>query len=498
MVIECPGCQTRFKIADEKVMPGGTKVRCSKCKQIFTVMPPEPPPMTPPAEEEVDFGDFNMERVPEAGPPPAAPSEAISSATAWDGSAGTGDSDDFSLGQSEEDQEGFSFSGGKETPETDRFTLGEERKGNDGPEDSDEFDFGDEKAGSDPFGFGEKEETKINSEAFGFEESGDFSLGEEEEPDGEKVGPDEFGFEESDSFGPSEFAFEDEDTGAGEGSEFSWDTEEGSPEAGKLDFGQEDGKMAEEDEFDFSGMSFGEDEVAQTGAALAGEDPASRQAQPAIQEESVLLSPQEPATQKVSAGAPMEHPPIFSASPRRRKSPLQGLIYFIILLLLAITGGAVYLYWQGDIPELTRFVDRLTGQTAPPQTGGQIRLEELSSFYVNNREVGQMLVIQGKAVNDYPNARSSLAVKGILYDKDGKALLQQTVFCGNPLDRDMLPKLPYVKIEESMNNPFGESLSNLNVAPGKVIPFTIVFRNLPANIAEFTVEAADSKPGTKQ
>jgi hypothetical protein len=123
---------------------------------------------------------------------------------------------------------------------------------------------------------------------------------------------------------------------------------------------------------------------------------------------------------------------------RRRKSPLQGLIFFIGFLLLAITGGAVYFYWQGGIPELTSLVDRLTGQTAPPQASGQIRLEGLASFYVANQEVGQMLVIQGKAVNDYPQTRSSLAVKGCSLQQGGQGsaaadgLLRQPARPGNP------------------------------------------------------------------
>lgn len=173
-------------------------------------------------------------------------------------------------------------------------------------------------------------------------------------------------------------------------------------------------------------------------------------------------------------------------------------MFFICILLLAMIAGAVYFYWRGDIPELTNLVDRLTGQTTPAEVSGQIRLEGLSSFYIANREAGQMLVIQGNAVNDYPEARSSITVKGVLFNKAGKSLLQQTVYCGNPLKQEALGKLPFAKIEESMNNPFGESLSNLNVAPGKSLPFTIVFRNLPADIAEFTVEPAESKPGTKQ
>ena len=50
-------------------------------------------------------------------------------------------------------------------------------------------------------------------------------------------------------------------------------------------------------------------------------------------------------------------------------------------------------------------------------------------------------------------------------------------------------------IEEAMNNQFGDSLSNMNVAAGASIPFTIVFRNLPEGIANINVEVVDSKPG---
>jgi hypothetical protein len=35
----------------------------------------------------------------------------------------------------------------------------------------------------------------------------------------------------------------------------------------------------------------------------------------------------------------------------------------------------------------------------------------------------------------------------------------------------------------------------MNIASGGSIPFTIVFRNLPADIATINVEVVDSKPG---
>src|SRR5688572_9009766 len=37
MVIQCPACQTRFRLADEKIGPHGVQVRCSKCAHTFPV-----------------------------------------------------------------------------------------------------------------------------------------------------------------------------------------------------------------------------------------------------------------------------------------------------------------------------------------------------------------------------------------------------------------------------------------------------------------------------
>jgi predicted Zn finger-like uncharacterized protein len=76
VVVQCPSCQTRFRIADEKVTDRGVRVRCSNCKDVFSVkksgageagatsgstidlsslldldppMPPAPPAAKPPA-----------------------------------------------------------------------------------------------------------------------------------------------------------------------------------------------------------------------------------------------------------------------------------------------------------------------------------------------------------------------------------------------------------------------------------------------------------------
>ncbi|MBI5548066.1 MAG: zinc-ribbon domain-containing protein [Deltaproteobacteria bacterium] len=50
MIVQCAACQARFKIADDKVVGSGVKVRCRKCSTVFVVrkdstLPPDAPPL---------------------------------------------------------------------------------------------------------------------------------------------------------------------------------------------------------------------------------------------------------------------------------------------------------------------------------------------------------------------------------------------------------------------------------------------------------------------
>src|ERR1035437_5507643 len=37
MIIQCEKCQTRFRLDDSRITVKGVKVRCTKCKYVFTV-----------------------------------------------------------------------------------------------------------------------------------------------------------------------------------------------------------------------------------------------------------------------------------------------------------------------------------------------------------------------------------------------------------------------------------------------------------------------------
>lgn len=41
MIIQCDSCNTKFRLDDSKVSPTGIKVRCTQCRNVFIVWPPE-------------------------------------------------------------------------------------------------------------------------------------------------------------------------------------------------------------------------------------------------------------------------------------------------------------------------------------------------------------------------------------------------------------------------------------------------------------------------
>ena len=581
MIITCEECQARFRLADEKLKVGGTKVRCSKCRHVFTVMPPEPEP----AEEAVDFGAFNMEPVSEEEPAPAVSAPPLEPAAPEVAPASGGDLNlDFSgLEQSmgpasgtSEFVEEFSFAdpaAPAETPAGAEVPLpapadafGElDLGGGEAPgeldfdatfAETDETPVASPAAGPAEFAFNQElsksmgSEVPVDGAAFSFEDTpgvpGSMEFQLEEEPAAPASGgfafevepstpaTEEFDFTAMSAAGPSEFSFETES--GGESPVFVEETA-GTKKPESFDFGAEgsfessafDQEPALGDEgattweqpgkaagpsFDFdepnfeskpdeqpaksrddTSMGFGEIDFANQGGGAAenfGAGPDFSQATLARPAETQPPPPSRPAPApgRARSEAPLPAP----AMPR--KSPLSRMVLLLVVLLLALCGVGGYFYFMGDGQKFVEsLLLKVKGEVPAAPVEQRIGLKIAGSSYVDNRNTGQLLVIQGSATNNFTGARSAITVKGLLLDAQGKILQQQTVFCGNYLSEDKLRTMKYEQIEEAMNNQFGDSLANMNVKPGTAIRFTVVFRNLPQDLANINVEVVDSKAG---
>lgn len=405
MIVECPDCVSRFRLADDKLKPGGTRVRCSKCRKVFTVMPRE---SVPPANGA--FGDM----------PPA--SQPLGQEEGGVGSNASG-------------QVGQAFH---------EFDFGDNWEGATAA--SGEEAFGGDSGGGDDFDFGAFDDDADSSDFFGSSVEGE---------DGFYTGEDAF------SMGAGESGDDHDFFGTSPGPSVGRTIPSSLPADSASDVdASPDAASREEDDF----LALDQEETA---SGIFGSDE--------------------------SPGGPLPRPvkPVVV-----RKSGRKGVVLLFVLLLAGMA-AAGYFAWKKNLIDVGRILALVPyDKTAGVETG-QIQTRGLGGFFVQNRKAGRLFVIQGEAVNGYQEPRSAIAVKGLLFDAKGTVLLQQTVFCGNALDTVALQNMSFDKIVEHMSNQFGDSLSNLNVPAGKAIPFTIVFRNLPAGLNEFSVEVVDSKPASR-
>ena len=518
MVIECSNCHARFKLADDKIKESGTKVRCTKCREVFTVFPESPPPMAPPViavaavnpvavtpqkEGVADalFSGTDTSSFTAEAPSPAADVPASDEEDNWNQDAAADlFSDGFPDDAGASDLDAISF----DNIEAPVFSVSSEK--------DNKFEFSDDTA----FSF-----TDLSLES-GTEQSYKIAEAAEEQSSAESAADFEADYfatapsipasEDLSQFNPvateGEFTFSGEDSLTG----LSWEEPVAKPIATTP---PEQNPVTEskpqDTAFDFSSFSF--DDV----------DPSVRADENKSDDETVTHNEVtiELAMQDATTPAPVENrlPPLeVSPAPvtrdrqestprptrpmrprvrqkKKSSSRLAVKISIIILLALAATYGVMN---RDQIQKTYKnIVNRFIENQTRIETSGRIGLIKLSGSYILNSQEGDLFVIRGEAVNEFKGLRSSVLVKGTIFGDNGEALQSQSAYCGNPLKDSSLKNSGFKEIREVMSNELGENLVNLNIATGKGIPCTIVFNKVPKNIKEFTVEVLESKPGSK-
>lgn len=468
MVIQCSSCDTRFKLADDKIKEGGVKVRCSKCKEVFTVMPPEEETA---ADSSLDFS----------------PDDTASESTTSDWSDLNSDNDSSDETDDSSSEGGIDWSN----------MGGDEEEEEETPSDTaSAFSFGDDADSSsdDSIAF-DDEESDSDSESIDFGDSAD------ESPD------DDIEFDDAVGEGANdEFSFDDEAPGSldvsDDSPDFDWDGSAEETPAEDFDFGGADDSG--DGDLDFSSVDLESAEDSPPPVPMAQPEPAA------------IASPE--AEKPLSAKGPQRGTAKKRGRKQRKKKqagPMRGILMLILFLLILVGAHAGILYWkgywQGDPAELANLdhetvhiqvykvlYSELTGGKIVKPPAGEITILGMSGRFVENATAGTLFVVEGQVKNEFKETRSAIAVRGVLYNQAGKQTMRKKVYCGNKLSEKELQTLSLESIQERLDNQFGDSLSNLDVSPDVVLPYTIVFGKLPDNLAEFNVEIAESAPGSKE
>ncbi|MEA3429097.1 MAG: DUF3426 domain-containing protein, partial [Thermodesulfobacteriota bacterium] len=243
---------------------------------------------------------------------------------------------------------------------------------------------------------------------------------------------------------------------------------------------EEEAFEADEDKIELSSLNLKEDLEPEAEAKEAPEEP----------EAEAKEAPEEPEAEAKEAP---EEPDLGKTPPRKKRISTPVLVALIIALLTGgIYGTCIALKSMNiKIP----FISDLVKPAVQDEKGNlEIIAFDITDKFIDNSKSGKLFVISGKVKNGYSGTRSFIKVTGKLYTK-GRALSKTaTVYCDNVLSDQNLSNMDINSINKRLSNPFGDNKSNVNVNPGKLLQFMMVFPNIPDNIKEYTIEVAGSSP----
>ena len=192
-----------------------------------------------------------------------------------------------------------------------------------------------------------------------------------------------------------------------------------------------------------------------------------------------------------------------------KKGGRKSLGCLIVLLILAVGVGAaiyfrVWTYAGVDLADMLKNVP-FVGQLFMEKTGGEepapgespaervrkIELKNVKQYYVKNEKVGNLFVVEGKAVNKFSQPKERIKVEVNLYDAANNVLTSQSLLCGNVLSQFQLQVQTEAEIKDGLASDVGILSNNTFIRPGASTPFMAVFFQPPEGVKEFMVKVVD-------
>ncbi len=425
MIIQCDECKTKFKLDDSKVKPEGVKVKCKKCNHVFFVFP---------EKEEIERGE-----------------EILSETTQQ---LGLMDSS-LNVQQDTEKLEKELFSD-KPTFEEDKEELQQEFNWE---KFTNELNYGETQSSLESSTFGEinieMDKEKVFEESYEEQQKKDDTLLEGKEDILETSTPD-FDFLVQDGGEPKkEFDFQEEDKTKEEFTIQSQEQDLFFEKVNEFEFNEEQESLTEKKEdfeIDINDKKFIEDKNVKTDSKTEVDEIINKDFEQAnISNENI--SP---------------HVEDFVAPTTKRFNILSILISILIVVVIG-GGGTGYMWWKR-----LKMVENM----------GSIGITNVKTKYGEAKDPAQIFIVTGKIKNEFNVPKSFLKIKCTVYGKNNVKLAEKVVFAGNIFTDAELKELTYTEIEKGLNNKMGKSMVNVDVPPGKLIDFMLVFDKLPQD-AEF-------------
>jgi predicted Zn finger-like uncharacterized protein len=117
------------------------------------------------------------------------------------------------------------------------------------------------------------------------------------------------------------------------------------------------------------------------------------------------------------------------------------IILGVVLALLGLAGAGLYIFkpWtKMNLPFLGSMSGKPKEDTDNADKVKDIALRTVRQYYIPNEKAGQIFVVEGKAVNNFPTPKERIKVEVSLFDEKGKVLASKQLLCGNTLSQFQL------------------------------------------------------------
>lgn len=186
---------------------------------------------------------------------------------------------------------------------------------------------------------------------------------------------------------------------------------------------------------------------------------------------------------------------------KKKRGSYKGLILALVFLLFA-AGGIYALLVYTPVVEKIQALLTPEEKINPADLVRHIALRGVRQYNVNNEKSGNISVIEGKAVNGFPDSRELIRIEAALYDAGGNMLVSKQQLAGTSVSLFQLRVLGEQELEQALANKIDILTNNTNVQPAAEVPFMVVFYAPPDRATEFGVKVIDARipparPGAK-
>ncbi len=236
------------------------------------------------------------------------------------------------------------------------------------------------------------------------------------------------------------------------------------------------------------------------GAAIDKNMPAGSEVHPEIKKETEILWEDE---QIEIDDFKDDTPEDFEGYPAKKESGKKRIVRTVLLSLgglLALFILSSYIFYIVN-PEAARKIIQEASplipfskemgieKKSPPAAAIGIDFVDVRKISVKNWVLGDMIVIQGLAVNKTNQPVSLLKIRARLLDQAGQFIGASSSYAGNILNEEELINLTEQEIRNKLSISTGNEHPNRDIMPESNIPFLIVFISPPPKASdEFIVE----------